>query len=101
MNFLDRWDEKWLEQVFDSQKRTQRIKKLGENRRTLYWCVSVFLILMFVPGPDAIPSGFWVGILGMMFCCALQEQNLRLLKLVDRLLVDNVPRTEPPAADAI
>lgn len=108
MNFLDRGDEKWLERALDSKKRLQRIKQLSELRPLMFWCMTFALIAALVSSiassVSVSPKGgsaILIGLIVPFFCYAGMDQELRLLKLVDRLPGDNLPRNEPPVADAI
>lgn len=107
MNFLDRWDEKWLEPMLDSSQRAKRIKQLSELRPIGFWSLAVAFIAALgasiASSVSANPKGgsvFLIGLVVPFWCYFGMDQELRLLKLVGRLPVDNVPRTEPPAADA-
>lgn len=107
MNFLDRGDEKWLEAMLDSRQRVKRIKQLSELRPLMFWCsVMAFiaaLVASIASSVSAIPKGgsvFLIGLVVPFWCYSGMDQELRLLKLVGRLPVENVPRTEPPTSDA-
>lgn len=99
MNFLDRWDEKRLEVVLDSQKRKQQIKTLGGVRPMMFWCMVVLFVVAIGLSSFYSENAVWFGVLLPCFCYFLTDQELRLLKLVDRVTVNNTSTTEPPTAN--
>ena len=115
MNFLDRRDEIWLERTLDSRKRDTRIKQLSNGRLLVFWtmifgcfgCVTTLggslIISILTKQSGGGEMSFLIGLICLSPCLNYfcMDQELRLLKLVDRLPVDNMPRTEPPVADAM
>lgn len=116
MKFLDRADETWLELTLDSRMRAKRINELSHGRPIVFGCmivgcvcfvaaiVSALMILNFTKQRSEGGMSFLflmsLTCLSPCFTFFSMQRELRLLKLVDRLPVDNVPRTDPPVADA-
>lgn len=91
MNWLDRSDDKWMQQTFDSRTRKARIGTLSTNRTLLFWVslfgIVAYIVSMFARLLSNRPSmdGIVLGVVAMWMSYSHIEQELRMLRLVERL----------------